>query len=130
MLKAPDLAIVQLVVELIGLVILLRATVDTRSPDVPFPRRPLSYAVALVFTGFLLTVFWAAVKQLPAFGKPLMTTAGPYINEGFSQTGAANIVSAVALGFRGYDTMAGIIALFTVAVAVSAILQVQKRKKP
>ena len=77
-LKAPDVAITQLVVEILCLIILIRATLKKDLPFATTGRWFLNTTITIIF---LLTLLWAAFKcfpQLPEFGSPLFKIAGTY----------------------------------------------------
>ena len=127
-LKAPDLAIVQLVVELLALIILIRATMkrDTTSSHTGTGRLIiLTTAVCLVL---FLIFAWEPLKELPEFGKPTMRVGSIYLEQGLEKTGATNIVTSVILDFRGYDTLGEATVLFTAVIGVLAVLRRIGRK--
>jgi multicomponent Na+:H+ antiporter subunit B len=128
LLKAPDLAVVQLVVEILVLVMLIRLTVSRDHVARDRADYILS-ASAGIFIVLFLGVCWLVLKDLPPFGHPLMTAADRYIARGFEQTGAANIVSSVALGFRAYDSLGEVIVLFAATIGVLAIMRNAGRRK-
>ena len=76
-----------------------------------------------------LTCSYYCLKDLPEFGYPLMKVSQTYINEGLQQTGAANIVAAIILDYRGYDTLGEATVLFTAVVGALAVLRTVGRKK-
>lgn len=128
-LGAPDLAITQLVVEILALIILIRATIAKTVPETYKGRELLAYVVTLLFV-FLFAVFsFYAFKALPEFGFPIMKVAKTYIEEGLRKTGAMNLVSAIILDFRGYDTLGEATVLFTAVVGTLAILRSKGRKE-
>jgi len=45
-------------------------------------------------------------------------TAQYYVDRGFEETGAHNIVTSIYLGYRAYDTLGEMMALFTAATGV------------
>ncbi len=49
--------------------------------------------------------------------------AGYYIRNGREETGAANIVTSIYLGYRAYDTFGEAMALFTAATGVFLLFQ-------
>jgi len=128
-LKAPDLAIVQLVVEILSLLILLRATVGGNLRDKD--KRPAvpSYVTIIVFLIAFLACACLSIKNLPAFGEPIMKVSKSYIENGLKETGAANLVSAIILDYRGYDTLGEATILFTAIVGALAVLRATGRKK-
>jgi len=133
LLQAPDLAIVQLVVEILALIILIRATVTRDS--VNYSQREIFVKVVtmigvLVFLISLVSV----IKLLPPFGEPKLKVASYYINEGLgiknniSETGAANIVSSIILDYRAYDTLGEATVLFCAVLGVLAVMRKVGRK--
>jgi len=129
LLQAPDLAITQLVVEILCLIILIRATIGRGiARQQPQP----SVWIFLVFVVFSFVFLYAAyqgMSEMPAFGKPIMRVSNYYIPNALSQVKAANIVAAIILDFRGYDTLGEATVLFTSVIAVLAIMRRKGRKK-
>jgi len=127
-LKAPDLAIMQLVVEILSLIILIHAT--TRK-DLPFSMSGRwvfnTFATVAFLTVFLAAAYFA-LKKMPAFGDPAMRVSGAYITEG-QAFGARNVVAAITLKFRALDTLGEAMVLFTAAVGILAISRKIGRNK-
>lgn len=122
-LKAPDLAITQLVVEILCLIILIRATIKK---DIPLPRNGrwfFNTVSTLLFIAFFLTCAYFALQELPYFGSPTMKVANEYIEHGLEKTGATNIVASIILDFRGYDTLGEATILFTAVIGVLAVIR-------
>lgn len=129
LLKAPDLAIAQLVVEILCLVILIRATIDRDVYDRPVPgERARSLIVAVCIGAFLVAAF-SALGDLAAFGQPLLRVSGRYLAEGLVKTGAANLVASVVLDYRAYDTLGEATVLFAAVVGALAVLRRRGREK-
>lgn len=122
-LKAPDLAITQLVVEILCLIILIRATVRKDLPLIKDGRWLFNTVSTLSFIVFFLIFSYFALKELPKFGAPIMRVAQGYIKGGLEKTGAANIVAAIILDFRGYDTLGEATVLFTAVMGVLAVMR-------
>jgi len=119
-LKAPDLAIMQLVVEILSLIILIRATIRR---DLPFSisgRWVFNTLATVSFIVVFLTLAYFALRSLPAFGNAAMKVSRFYI-EGIMKTGLDNVVSAIIVNFRAYDTLGEIAILFTAIVGILAI---------
>jgi len=112
-LKAPDLAITQLVVEILCLIILIRATIKKDLPLVIEGRWVFNTVSTLLFILVFLFFAHLALKELPSFGEPIMAMVKRYLEEGTSKTGAVNIVTAVILDYRAYDTLGEATVLFT-----------------
>ena len=128
-LKAPDVAITQLVVETLALIILIRATLRT---DLPFSASGRWFLNTLIYVVFIFTLTMVALRcfsDLPAFGDPIMKVASTYLKEGFEKTGAANLVASVILDYRAFDTLCEATVLFTAVMGVLVILRRTGKKK-
>ncbi len=123
LLKAPDLAITQLVVEILCLIILIRATINKDLPLVRDGRWLFNTVSTLSFVAFFLIFAYFALRELPKFGAPIMRVAQEYINNGLGKTGAGNIVAAIILDFRGYDTLGEATVLFTAVMGVLTVVR-------
>jgi len=128
-LKAPDVAITQLVVEILCLIILIRATLKKDLPFSTTGRWFLNTAIAVCFITVFLTVAARAFKDLPEFGYPIMRVATTYLREGLVDTGATNLVASVILDYRAYDTLGEATVLFTAVIGVLAVVRKIGRKK-
>ncbi len=128
-LKAPDLAITQLVVEILCLIILIRATLKKDLPFSTTGRWFFNTLVASIFVIVFLVLGYYCLKELPAFGDPIMKVAKVYLETGLAKTGAANLVASVILDFRAYDTLGEVTILFTAVIGVIAIMRRIGRKK-
>ena len=126
LLGAPDLAIVQVVVEVIAVVMLLRLIVVREDVTVAHRYRHgevFATAAGLVFCGVFIVFASIVFRGLPAFGNPLMKVSRWYIDEGFGITHAANIVTAILLDFRAYDTLGEATVIFVSIVGAIVILR-------
>lgn len=123
LLKAPDLAITQLVVEILCLIILIRATINKDLPLIRDGRWVFNTVSTLSFIALFLLFAYFALKELPRFGAPIMRIAKVYIEQGLRRTGATNIVSAIILDFRAYDTLGEATVLFTAVMGVLAVMR-------
>lgn len=122
-LKAPDLAITQLVVEILCLIILIRATIKKDLPLIRDGRWLFNTISTLTFIAFFLIFAYFALKELPSFGQPIMRVAREYIRNGLEKTGATNLVASIILDFRGYDTLGEATVLFTAVIGVLAVIR-------
>ncbi len=129
LLKAPDLAITQLVVELLCLIILIRATIKKDLPFSTSGRWLFNTIATICFIAIFLFFAYLALKELPDFGEPLIRVAGNYLEDGLKKTGAANLVAAIILDFRAYDTLGEATVLFTAVMGVLAVLRKVGRVK-
>jgi multisubunit Na+/H+ antiporter MnhB subunit len=122
-LKAPDLAITQLVVEILCLIILIRATIKKDLLLIKDGRWFFNTTSTVLFIAIFLAFAYFALKELPNFGAPIMRVAKEYIERGLEKTGATNIVAAIILDFRGYDTLGEATILFTAVMGVLAVMR-------
>ena len=122
-LKAPDLAITQLVVEILCLIILIRATINKDLPLIRDGRWLFNTTSTLLFIAFFLIFAYFALKELPHFGSPIMKVARQYIENGQQKTKATNIVASIILDFRGYDTLGEATVLFSAVMGVLAVMR-------
>jgi multisubunit Na+/H+ antiporter MnhB subunit len=133
-LRAPDIAITQIVVEVLGLIILIRATLARDLTFITGDREFFGTVVSIVIILALSLVGIEVLKSLPEFGTAVFTqmpdaASQTYIKEGLAETGAANIVSSVILDFRAYDTLGEATVLFTSIIGATVILRRVARKK-
>ena len=131
-LQAPDLAIVQIVVETLSLIILVAAILKTTGEDTAdrwSVKKVSLYLGGFIFLFIFMWFISAAFKFLPQFGQPIMRMAAPYVEEGLLKTGAANLVASVILDFRAYDTLGEATVLFAAVMGVIAVLRKTGRKK-
>ena len=127
LLQAPDLAITQLTVEVIAVIILIRATIHLRLKPEVTGSRFIPALVAFVFGWVLFALCWELAGDLPAFGEPAMRVSKSYLDNGLADTGAANIVTAVLLDYRAYDTRGEATILLTAALGVLTIVRPRGR---
>lgn len=126
--QAPDLAIVQIVVEVLTVVIFVGVILKTTHVDTTLEERTnvrdyLTKGIFALFAIFFLLFSILALKELPQFGMPIMRIASHYLIKGFEEIRAANQVAAVILDFRGYDTLGEATVLFTSVIGVLTILR-------
>ncbi|MFH1836879.1 MAG: hydrogen gas-evolving membrane-bound hydrogenase subunit E [Candidatus Omnitrophota bacterium] len=127
-LKAPDVAITQLVVEMLALIILIRATLKKDLPFSTAGRWLLNTIIVACFIAGFLFVGIKCFKDLPEFGYPIMKVSGDYLKMGLAKTGAVNLVSSIILDFRAYDTLGEATILFTAVIGVLAVVRRIGRK--
>lgn len=99
-LAAPDLAITQIAVEVITLVLLLRATMGIKQDA--FSGRWNVYATSVIGAMLLILAIFSVrmLSGFPEFGEPVIdrladAPSNTYLREGLEETGAANIVSTL-----------------------------------
>lgn len=134
-LRAPDIAITQIVVEVLGLILLIRATI---ARDLTFISGDREFFGTVVSVVIVILIFIAGVKVLDSlhdFGTPVYAqtenaASSTYIEEGLQETGAANIVTSIILDYRAYDTLGEATVLFTSIIGATVILRRKSRKLP
>ncbi len=116
-LRAPDLALTQMLVETVTLVLFLAVVTHLLSPDVP-DRHPLPS----------LDVLAAAAVGVVAAGLALQAMAGPpaprlaeFFARHAEEAGGTNLVNLVVVDFRGLDTLGEITVLGIAALGVLAL---------
>jgi multisubunit Na+/H+ antiporter MnhB subunit len=134
-LAAPDIAIVQIGVEVVSLVILIRATLGRETQLVRVSRTVVGVAFAVAFVAVIGLFGIHVLNDFPAFGVPVMERLGDapsatYLAQGLEETGAPNIVTAVLLDFRAWDTLGEATVLFCAALGTVAILRRKARSGP
>jgi multicomponent Na+:H+ antiporter subunit B len=133
LLKAPDLAIVQIVVDTISLIIMVAVVLDTsreESFSKPDKKGYFSIAAAILIMAVLLYFFVVATQPLDELGKGSLRMAKHYIEGAAAKTGSANLVTGVVFDFRGYDTMGEAVVLVTAVLGVLTILRLKGKKQP
>ncbi len=141
LLKAPDLAIVQIVVETITLIIMVAVVLESTREDlkekVVIKEKGISYINAkyvfnvltvIVMALFILFIFNQAIYKLEPLGQHITRMAKGYIENAAGKTGSANLVTGVIFDFRGYDTLGEATILFTAVVGVLTIMRMKGRK--
>jgi multicomponent Na+:H+ antiporter subunit B len=133
-LKAPDIAITQMVVEVVCLVILIRATIRREKTQDIRERKFFGVMVASVVIVLLFILCLNVIDALGEFGDPVFArtdtaAAQTYLQEGLKDTGAANTVASIILDYRGYDTLGEATILFASVVGAVALLRKKPRKE-
>lgn len=131
LLKAPDLAIVQIVVDTITLIIMVAVVLDSSRKESFLKLDPAGYMLAItgiLLLAILLYFFADSVKSLDSFGKGSLRMAKHYIDGAAEKTGSANLVTGVVFDFRGYDTMGEAVVLVTAVMGVLTVLRLKGKK--
>ena len=138
-LRAPDIAITQVVVEVLGLIILIRATISRDKTFISGQREFFGIVASVAILFAISAVGLKAFDGLPEFGTPAFVAAGEreeviasetYIAKSLADTGAANAVAAVILDYRAYDTLGEATVLFTSILGAVVILRTKTRCIP
>ena len=132
-LRAPDIAITQIVVEVLGLILLIRATISRDLTFIAGDREFFGVVVSVVIVLVIALVGIEVFETLPGFGTPIFAqvpdaASQTYVREGLQKTGAANLVGSVILDFRAYDTLGEATVLFTSIIGATIILRKRPKK--
>lgn len=128
-LDAPDVAMTEASVGAgISTVLFLAALYLTRGDEAKplhAPWLPLAFSVAIAAALVYGTL------GLPAFSDPnapIHTHVVPrYLQQSLSETGVANVVTAILASYRGFDTLGEVTVVFTAGVGVIALLRLRRR---
>ena len=125
--SAPDLALTQLLVEVVTTILILlglrwlpKRFEDMKAGPAPFTtlRRSRDLAVAFAVGAGLATLAFSVMVL------PLPETIGSYFLEhSYVEGGGRNVVNVILVDFRGFDTMGEITVLAAVALTVFALLR-------
>ena len=130
-LSAPEVMTAQLVLEVITFVIMIATVYKTSKIDKTrkYSIREISPFAAMFFFGAVFLVFAVrGIKSLPVFGAPVMRASSLHIEKTLSEIGATNIVTAVLLDFRAWNTLMEAFVIIVMIVGVTVILRKKGRK--
>ena len=130
LLKAPDVALTQIVVEIAAVILLIRATLHRDIAMKPCKSRSFGALMGILFLGLTVIAALATFSSgLNPFGEPLMTVSQFYPMNAISGTGATNVVSSIILDYRAYDTLGEATVLFTAVIGVLTVMRSVGKKK-
>jgi multicomponent Na+:H+ antiporter subunit B len=84
--------------------------------------------IGLVLLGIIAVGITLSLDRIP-FGESKTKVGRYYVDRGTEETGASNIVTAVVLNYRGFDTLGEIVVLFVAAVGVGTVLSSRRRRE-
>jgi multisubunit Na+/H+ antiporter MnhB subunit len=127
-LSAPDVAIVQIGVEVVSLVILIRATLGREVQRLKTAHIVVGVSFAVAFVAVIGLFGIQIFNQFPEFGTPVMQRFADapsltFLQTGLIETGAPNMVTAVLLDFRAWDTLGEATVLLCAALGAAAVLR-------
>ncbi|MBN1445753.1 MAG: DUF4040 domain-containing protein [Candidatus Omnitrophica bacterium] len=122
LLGAPDIAIVQVFVEIVALVVLL--SIIHRESSADMSSSGIYAGITLVIFAVFLFVFMLHFKEMfRPFGEPAITMGAGYLASSVTHLKAANAVTATVLDFRGYDTLGEATVIFTAVIGVLVMMR-------
>src|SRR5690625_11745 len=126
--SAPDLALTQLLVEVVTTVLLLLGlrwlpkrfeTAETRQQDViTVTRRTVDVAIATAAGAAMAALAFAVMTRMPPD-----LLAQHFLARSYTEGGGTNVVNVILVDFRGFDTLAEITVLAAVALTAFALLR-------
>jgi multicomponent K+:H+ antiporter subunit A len=125
--SAPDLALTQLLVEIVTVLLLLLAMYFLPSESPPEPSRARlvrDATIAVVAGGAIAALAWALLTR------PFESIAWYYIENAKPEGGGYNVVNVILVDFRGFDTLGEITVLGIAAVGILGLLQGLKLEGP
>jgi len=126
LLRAPDLAITQVVVEVFAVVLLIRTVVARQDTT----EEALSDTPGVAFIGGVILAIvvgcYICFQQLHPFAHAPMSMGMAYMRSG-ALTGAKNQVMGILLDFRAYDTLGEATVIFAAIVGCYALLRTRGR---
>jgi multicomponent Na+:H+ antiporter subunit B len=131
LLKAPDLAIVQIVVETITLIIMVAVVLDSTRAEEFQKFDKQGYFTAIISILLIVVFFYfmmSSVSSLDHFGQGKLRMAHSYVEGATNLTGSANLVTGVVFDFRGYDTLGEATVLVTAVLGVLTIMRIKGKK--
>lgn len=120
--RAPDLALTQLVVETITTVLFLLCFyyLPPLKKEIASLKFKLSNALVSLGAGAIVTIM-----ALSAHNTRLFPSISSYYEKAYELTGAKNIVNAILVDFRGFDTMLEILVLFMAGLGVYVLIKLR-----
>jgi len=123
--RAPDLALTQLVVETITTALFLMCFYFMPKLKKEMKRLPFNLAHLIISIGVGLTL---TLVGLSAMGHKLFPSISSFFEDSYELTGALNMVNALLVDFRAFDTMLEIVVLFTAGIGIYTLIKLRKSK--
>lgn len=120
-LQAPDLGVVQMVAEVIKTCVLVLVVAKTHRVALAVEPRRIRLLVGLSLAFALLFFAALVAPALSPFGGEAPELVREYAGSGRSETGSGNLVTAILLGFRAYDTLGEVCVLFVSIVGIAVV---------
>jgi len=124
--RAPDLALTQLVVETISTALFLLCFYFLPKLRKELTRIPLRISNLIISVGVGLTL---TLIGLSTQGHRLFQPIAEYYEQAEALTGARNIVNAILVDFRGFDTMLEIVVLFMAGIGVFTLVKLRRSRR-
>jgi multisubunit Na+/H+ antiporter MnhB subunit len=138
LLRAPDVAIVQIVIETITLIIMVSVVLASTRHEIEADAGQTgktgiykiwgSMAMVMIIMLVMFFTFRLAIIHLDPFGDHTLRMSRAYLEGAAERTGSANLVTGVLFDFRGYDTFGEATILFTAVIGVLTVLRLRGKK--
>ena len=127
LLRAPDVALTEAAVGAGITTVLFLLTIARTSVSRSERFEGISLRSGLAVVAIVVTV-GATVPALPpvgAAGTPVLAgdVSQYYLDNAYDQTGVTNVVTAVLVGYRGFDTLGEVAVVFAAGVAMLLVLR-------
>lgn len=122
--RAPDLALTQLVVETISTALFLLCFYFLPKLKPAVSRMPFHLSNLIISIGVGLTL---TLVGLSAYGYKVFQPIASFYENAYELSGAKNIVNAILVDFRGFDTMLEIVVLFAAGLGVYALIELRQK---
>lgn len=124
--RAPDLALTQLVVETVTTALFLLCFYHLPELRKEFTkiRHKAVNAIIAISSGVVVTIF-----ALAANGNRMFESISSYYENSYELAGAKNIVNAILVDFRGFDTMLEILVLTMAGLGVYILIKLRLSRR-
>jgi multisubunit Na+/H+ antiporter MnhB subunit len=122
-LQAPDLGVVQLLVEVIKMCILVLVVAKTHRVAFSIESRRVRIVAATCLTCVFFLFAFAIAPAISPYGGEGTEIGTDYVEMSSDETGSENVVTSILLGFRAYDTVGEICVLFVSILGVAILLR-------
>ena len=125
-LRAPDLALTQAVVETVTTVLFLLAFFflpEWKKEDSPRRTKVLNGLIA-ISVGTIVTVLALTVQ-----GNKMFESISAYFEDSYNLAGGKNIVNTILGDFRAFDTMLEVVVLFIAGIGVYTLIKLKVKKE-
>jgi multicomponent K+:H+ antiporter subunit A len=117
--SAPDLALTQLLVEVVSILLMMLALrfLPQDGPPEPRRRRAVDAILSLAAGAGIAAIVHAVLTR------PLDTISGYFLEKAQPEGGGTNVVNVILVDFRGYDTLGEIAVLGVAGLVIHALLR-------
>lgn len=134
-LGAPEIAISQIVVEILILIILIRATINRDLTSLSGDREFFGLTITIGLIFFIALFGLKIFDVLPHFGDSILdrlpaTPSQHYLSDGIKQSGSENIIESILFTFRSFDLLILMAVLFCGVFGAISLIRRKTHKRP